>query len=122
MRSVLDRIPFPLLGYLFLLFGFAGLGLTVATLALGWGGAVALGVATVLSYAASVVCFRIRRWQIDHQNPGSAVELGIDPIRGDTARDAELRYLMTYRGADGLGTVTRLPVRPAPVLSERRSA
>ncbi len=129
-RRTIAKIRFPMLGYVLFLLGFVSLGLFVASLALARDVAPVLGATMVACYAAGVGCFRFRRWQMANQEPDAAVKLGFDPMRGDTMRDAERRYLQTYRGVvvDETGCeVRQMPERRAPRASsvlavERRSA
>jgi hypothetical protein len=113
MRRSIRKIPFPAVGYVFILLGFVGLGLFVAALALDSKWAPALGFATVSAYGAGTACFLIRRWQIAHTHPTATVLPGFDPIRGNTDRRAEPRYLKTYRG--GTDDVARRQHRALPV-------
>jgi hypothetical protein len=98
MRGIIRKIPFPFVGYVFYLLGFAGLGLFVAALAQDAAAAAPLGFAMASAYAAGTACFLIRRSQIGHTQPSATVLLSLNPIRGDTDRRAELRYLEAYRG------------------------
>ena len=139
MRRSIRKIPFPMVGYVLILLGFVGLGLFVAALALGSQWAPALGLAMVSAYGAGTACFLIRRWQIAHTPTTASVLLGLDPIRGNTDRRAQLRYVKNYRVVtddvvrrqDGVPPVRWLPdrqavrvvfARPAPEVRVRRSA
>ena len=138
MRRSIRKIPFPMVGYVLILLGFVGLGLFVAALALDSEWATALGLAMVSAYGAGTACFLIRRWQIAHTPPTATVLLGLDPIRGDTDRRAQLRYVKNYRVVtddvrrqDGVPPVRWLPdrqavrvvlARPAPEVRVRQSA
>ena len=139
MRRSIRKIPFPAVGYVFILLGFVGLGLFVAALALDSESAPALGLAMVSAYGAGTACFLIRRGQIAHTPHTANVLLGFDPIRGDTDRRAHLRYVKDYRWVpddvarrqDGEVPVRLLPdrqavrvvfARPAPEVRVRQSA
>lgn len=118
------------MGYVLILLGFLNLGLFVGALALGWGLAPVIGIAMVACYAAGVACFYVRRWQVANQEADAEVRLGLDPIRGDVMREAERRYLQTYRGVvadEARGEVRSLPERRTAnvhsvLAAERRSA
>ena len=134
MRRSIRKIPFQMVGYVLILLGFVGLGLFVAALALGSQWAPAL----VSAYGAGTACFLIRRWQIAHTPTTASVLLGLDPIRGNTDRRAQLRYVKNYRVVtddvrrqDGVPPVRWLPdrqavrvvfARPAPEVRVRQSA
>jgi hypothetical protein len=137
MPRSIREIPFPMVGYVLILLGFVGLGLFVAALALGSQWAPALGLAVVSAYGAGTACFLIRRWQIAHTPPTASMLLGLDPIRGNTDRRAQLRYVKNYRvddvvrRQDGVPPVRWLPdrqavrvvfARPAPEVRVRQSA
>jgi hypothetical protein len=127
LRGIINKVRFPMWGYVLILLGFLNLGLFVGALALGWGLAPVLGIAMVACYAAGVACFYVRRWQMANQDADAEVRFGFDPIRGDVMRDAERRYLQTYRGVtadEGPGEVRHLSERrPISVPAvERRSA
>lgn len=97
MRTFLHKVPFPFLGYVFFLIGFAGLGFTLALLASGTTTAgAALAVATVLAYALGAGCFAVRRFQIDHADPADPLVLGMEPLEGDTDRREVGHYLQEH--------------------------
>ena len=125
MRVPIQKIPFPFLGYLFILFGFVGLGLFVAALAHGMPVAPFLGVATVAAYSAGTACFLYRRRQMRGAGPSDPTVLHVDPMVPDTDRRNLDRYLSTYRGLaleDESTPVGHPPSarRRNPVLSTRR--
>lgn len=98
MHSVLRKISFPFLGYVFLLLGFVGLGTATAALAVGATGmAVGLGIATVASFGMTVVCFLVRRAQIARADAADPVVLSLDLMTESTDRRAAQQYLRTYR-------------------------
>ena len=97
MRRVLSSVPLPALGYVLTLIGFVFLGLFIAALGFGGGHAPVFGIAMISSYVAAVLCFAIRRRQIAAEDPEDEVMLGLDPIRGNTERSAEQRYILSYR-------------------------
>ncbi|CAN5851173.1 hypothetical protein BH10ACT9_BH10ACT9_26340 [soil metagenome] len=98
MKSLVQRIPFPFLGYLFILVGFAGLGLFVGALGFGMPGAPYLGVGTVAAYAIGVSCFLYRGHQMRTADPSDTTVLHFDPMVPDGDRRNVVRYLRTYRG------------------------
>lgn len=98
MKSLMQKIPFPYLGYLFVLVGFVSLGLFVATLAHGMPVAWYLGVGTVAAYAAGAGCFRYRARQMRQSDPTANRVLHVDPMVPDNDRRDEARYLRNYRG------------------------
>lgn len=98
MRRMLSSAPLPALGYVLTLIGFVFLGLFITTLGFGGSHAPTFGIAMFVSYAAAVLCFALRRHQIAVEGPDSDMILGLDPIRGNTARSAAQRYVLNYRG------------------------
>lgn len=110
MYRLLNRVPLPAVGYVLALIGFAFLGLFVAALGFGFDRAAVLGVATVTSYGTAALCFALRHHQIAVADPADDVALGLDPIRGNTARSAAERYVLRYRGNDTMQAVTATPV------------
>jgi len=138
MRELVQRIPFPFVGYMFVLVGFGGLGLFVAAQAHGLPVAPYLGLATASAYGAGTVCFLYRRHQMRNADPTDPVLLHFDPMVPNTDRRDVARYLRTYRGLtlnDEANSAHRTPTqssaarrhdptptsrRPALVFSSRR--
>jgi hypothetical protein len=98
MKAVAERIPFPFVGYLFILIGFGGLGLFVAALAHGMPAAPLLGTATVAAYGAGTACFLYRRHQMRTADPSDPKKLHFDPMVPATEKSDVARYLRAYRG------------------------
>ncbi|MDF2824115.1 MAG: hypothetical protein K0R68_1523 [Mycobacterium sp.] len=100
MKALIQRIPFPFVGYVLVLIGFAGLGLSVATLAHGMPAAPYLGIATVAAYGLATWCFRFRGRQIRTADASAPTVLHADLMVPDTDRRDTERYLRTYRGLE----------------------
>jgi hypothetical protein len=98
LLKVVRRVSYPYLGYLFLLLGFAMLGLFVAALAYRSDWAVVAGVALAGTLVAAVVGFRAGAAKLarsrDATDPGHNVSIWSVPLRQDQID----QYLVNYRG------------------------
>jgi hypothetical protein len=106
MSKTFGRISNPYLAYLFLLMGFALLGVFVAALATGSDRAAVAGGALVVCAAASVAGFRAgARRLAESRAPGAPVNnvsIFSTPLRSDEIE----RYLQSYRSRNGGTTQT----------------
>ena len=126
MKAAMRKVPFPFVGYVFILTGFVGLGLFVAALAHGMAAALFLGIATVAAYGAGTACFLYRRSQMRGAGPSDPLVFHFDPMVPNTDRRNVARYLRTYRGVTAAEESTSVPSpsarRRSPVLAARRTA
>jgi hypothetical protein len=97
LKNNLRKIPFPFLGYVFMLLGFLGLGSFVFALAIRSGWTLTLCALTVAAFASCVGCFYVRAWQISTRVGGRGWTLNNDPFRPDRERDGRSLYLQQYR-------------------------
>ncbi|WP_197383338.1 hypothetical protein [Mycolicibacterium mengxianglii] len=100
MKARIQRFPFPFVGYMLILLGFASLGVGVATAAYGLPQALYFGLVTLLCYAAGVGCFVFRGRQMRHADPADATVLHFDPMVPESDRREVAHYLHEYRGLD----------------------
>ena len=80
LKNNLRKIPFPFLGYVFMLLGFLGLGSFVFALAIRSGWTLTLCALTVAAFASCVGCFYVRAWQISTRVGGRGWTLNNDPF------------------------------------------
>jgi hypothetical protein len=101
LSKVVRRISYPVIGYLFLLLGFALLGLFVAALAYGSDLAAVAGLALAGALVTSVVSFRkgalILAQSRTPGDPGHNVSIWSEPFRQDRVD----QYYMNFRGELG---------------------
>ena len=102
MLKVVRRISYPFVGYLFLLLGFALLGLFVAALARQSDLDVVAGVALAGSLVAAVLGFRKGAWKLAQSreagDPGHNVSIWSEPLRQDQVD----QYYVNYRGGQAV--------------------
>ncbi|AFM15617.1 hypothetical protein Mycch_0801 [Mycolicibacterium chubuense NBB4] len=97
MKTVLSRISMTYVAYVFLLLGFAALGIFVYALAVGSSLAAIIGASLVVFFAASAIGFRAGARHVartdESGNPIDGANIWVEPVR----RAQIDRYLRSYR-------------------------